>query len=97
MELHLSCTVEYYDARYQSSYTCTLQKNALLLRHANPLAFMIRILGEMLAFVQRYFLGIVDAHVKGIDASLNVRTVIRRFVALIKHRELAHCSMHLHK
>lgn len=97
MELHLSCTVEYYDARYRTAYTALAKKVELLSRHANPLALMVGIIGESIALVERHLLGILDPHVVGIDSGFNIRAVIRRLVALIKHRELAHRNMHLRK
>jgi len=60
--------------------------------HPNPFALVVRVFGETLAFMQRHFLRILDAHVEGIDSRLNVRAVVRSPVTLVKHRKFAHCQ-----
>jgi hypothetical protein len=68
-----------------------------LFRHPDPLALVIRVIGETFALVQGYFLWILNAHVVRIDASLDIRAVIRRPVALVKDRKFTHRWMHLHE
>jgi len=63
-----------------------------LFGHPNPFAFVVRVFGETLAFMQRYLLRILNAHVEGVDACLNVRAVVGSPVPLVKHRKFAHCQ-----